>query len=115
MPRMGAGVVAQLTENRVKHLKITGTLLSHQLDELCLAMSENTSCSKLELDGCGLSSNPDAIHKLLRNVLLGNTSVVELDLQNNGFGACSVFHAWLCVAATADSRPCAIQTSAISG
>ena len=49
------------------------------------AFQTNTSCKKLEMDGCGLAAHVGVLDLFLHHLLLRNKSVVELDLQNNGF------------------------------
>lgn len=96
MPKFSAGVVKKLAGNKIRALKLEGPLLYEQLCELCAVLKGNTSCRKLDLDGCYLGQfcpiescfDPDRADGLVQllGMLRVNRTIEELDLQNNGLG-----------------------------
>ena len=84
MPKFGPGVVAKLQNDKVRSLKLEGPLAYGQLVELCGALKGNTSCKKLDLDGCYIGPNCADGLVQLSEMLRVNRSLEELDLQNNG-------------------------------
>ena len=96
MPKFSAGVVKKLAGNKVRTLKLEGPLHYEQLCELCEVLKGNTSCRKLDLDGCYIGQfcpidscfDPDRADGLVQllGMLRVNRTIEELDLQNNGLG-----------------------------
>ena len=96
MPKFGAGVVTKLAANKIRALKLEGPLGYEQLCQLCEALKQNTSCRKLDLDGCYIGQfcptescfDPDRADGLVQilGMLRVNRTIEELDLQNNGLG-----------------------------
>lgn len=96
MPKFSNGMVAKLVANKVKTLKLEGPLGYEQLVALCEALKQNTSCRKLDLDGCYIGQfcptescfDPDRADGLIQlmGMLRVNRTIEEVDLQNNGLG-----------------------------
>ena len=96
MPKFSAGVAKKLAANKVRALKLEGPLHYEQLCELCAVLKGNTSCRKLDLDGCYIGQfcpiescfDPDRADGLVQllGMLRVNRTIEELDLQNNGLG-----------------------------